>query len=155
MEMKERVRLPLHPSLLSPAPSQRWHSVSRRGDLRPLSRGRSQTALLGFCLTLAVLALSGGMLLWWAGQAANSGEQSPQVSQALQITPVPPTPSPLPAEPTATPMPAYHVVRSGESLTAIARRYNTTVAALAELNDIANPNTIRVGTELRLPSAQQ
>ena len=154
MELKERVRPPLHSSLLSSAPAQRWHSVSRRGDLRPLSRGRSQTALLGFCLVFAVLALSGGVLLWWAGQDANAGEQSPQVSEALQITPVPPTPSPLPAEPTATPMPTSHVVRPGESLTAIAERYNTTVAVLAELNGIANPNAIRAGTELRLPSAQ-
>ncbi len=41
-----------------------------------------------------------------------------------------------------------HVVQSGETLGAIARRYKTTVSSLVELNRIANPNLIRIGTTL-------
>jgi len=46
-----------------------------------------------------------------------------------------------------------HVVRLGETLSLIARRYNTTVRAIAELNSILNPNLIHVGQRLIIPSA--
>jgi len=46
---------------------------------------------------------------------------------------------------------AVYVVVRGDTLSAIARRHGTTVAALAGLNDIANPNRILVGQVLRLP----
>lgn len=44
-----------------------------------------------------------------------------------------------------------HVVARGETLTAIARRYGTTIAALAEANAIARPNRIYVGQRLLIP----
>lgn len=44
----------------------------------------------------------------------------------------------------------YHVVRIGESLSAIARQYNMTMEELMALNDITEPNTIQMGTMLRL-----
>jgi spore coat assembly protein SafA len=44
-----------------------------------------------------------------------------------------------------------HTVHSGETLSAIARRYGTDVATLARLNDIRNPNLIFAGQQLRLP----
>ena len=43
-----------------------------------------------------------------------------------------------------------HTVRRGESLGKIARRYNTTVAALQRLNGIKNAALIRVGKKLRV-----
>lgn len=43
-----------------------------------------------------------------------------------------------------------YVVRSGDTLNAIANRYNTTVKRLADLNGISNINLIRVGQVLRL-----
>jgi peptidoglycan-N-acetylglucosamine deacetylase len=42
-------------------------------------------------------------------------------------------------------------VKSGDTLYAIAIRYNTTVAAIASLNNIANPNQIKVGQVLKIP----
>jgi len=48
---------------------------------------------------------------------------------------------------------SLHVVRSGETLSTIARQHRTTVADLQRLNNIANPNLIRVGQTLRLPNA--
>lgn len=44
----------------------------------------------------------------------------------------------------------YHTVKRGETLGAIARKYNTTVNRLVELNNIKNPNLIYVGSKLRV-----
>lgn len=78
----------------------------------------------------------------------------------VPATPVPgqPTPTPVPATPVpATPAPGtpgigQHVVQFGEGLYGIALRYGTTVENLAALNNITNPNLIRVGTILRVPT---
>ena len=42
-------------------------------------------------------------------------------------------------------------VRSGDTLSSIARRYNTTASQLVNLNGIKNANAIRVGQKLLLP----
>lgn len=44
-------------------------------------------------------------------------------------------------------------IRSGDTLSGIAARYRTTVAALASANGIRNPNLIRAGATLRIPGA--
>jgi LysM repeat protein len=44
-----------------------------------------------------------------------------------------------------------HVVRSGESLLAIALRYGVTVEEIIAINEIDNPNAIYVGQELIIP----
>jgi LysM repeat protein len=44
-----------------------------------------------------------------------------------------------------------YVVQAGDTMFRIANRYNTTVAALAQLNGIVNPNIIRVGQRLLVP----
>jgi hypothetical protein len=45
-----------------------------------------------------------------------------------------------------------HVVRSGESLTELARRYGTTVAKLAKLNHLDPHRYLLIGTKLRVPA---
>ena len=76
-------------------------------------------------------------------------------------TPIPaptaiPTPTPVP---TATPVPStsgsyvIYVVQAGDALGEIASEYNTTVAAIAQLNGITNPSRIFPGQELKIPSA--
>lgn len=45
-----------------------------------------------------------------------------------------------------------HVVRPGETLSGIARRFGTTAAAIASANGIADPDLIAVGTPLSVPS---
>jgi LysM repeat protein len=53
-----------------------------------------------------------------------------------------------------TPPPAsqrIHIVRSGDSLYAIAIKYGTTVAAIASANNISNPNQINIGQVLKIP----
>jgi len=44
-----------------------------------------------------------------------------------------------------------HVIRSGETLTSIAKRFGTTVDALAKANNIKNPDKIYAGKSLRIP----
>ena len=44
-----------------------------------------------------------------------------------------------------------HVVRSGESLSSIARRYHTTIARLARLNHLNPSHYLLIGTRLRVP----
>lgn len=47
-----------------------------------------------------------------------------------------------------------HVVAAGEGLNAIARRYNVSVNAIIEANNISNPNFLTVGQELIIPSSE-
>ncbi|MEH7253419.1 glycoside hydrolase family 18 protein [Neobacillus niacini] len=44
-----------------------------------------------------------------------------------------------------------HIVKSNESLTTIARSYNTTVNDIVEANDIPNPNNLVVGQAMVIP----
>ncbi|MED5619871.1 TIGR02594 family protein [Ideonella sp. BN130291] len=57
----------------------------------------------------------------------------------------------LPAAGAGGASPQVHVVRSGDTLSELAARYDTDVSTLARLNHIANPNLIHVGDRLRLP----
>ena len=59
-----------------------------------------------------------------------------------------PTPSP---QVTQEPAPFVHVVERGESLSLIADLYGVTVEEIVALNDIRNPDNIRVGRELLIP----
>ena len=65
----------------------------------------------------------------------------------LAVTPEPQAPS-APATPLAA---REHVVKSGETLSAIARHYDIHVDALRFLNDIRN-NDLPAGTKLRIPA---
>ncbi|KFE72096.1 peptidoglycan-binding protein [Hyalangium minutum] len=48
-------------------------------------------------------------------------------------------------------MSSIHTISSGESLSSIARRYNSTVDAIAKANNIQNPNLIVTGRQLTIP----
>jgi LysM repeat protein len=65
-----------------------------------------------------------------------------KVGQVLKIAgTVPPAPGPG----------QVHTVQPGDTLFSIARRYNTTVAAIQHANGIVNPWYIRVGQRLVIP----
>jgi len=76
---------------------------------------------------------------------------APSSGPTMPPTSAPTTrPEPSPA-PSATARPQTYKVRSGDTLTAIASRFGTTVAKIAALNNITNPSLIRVGRVLRIP----
>lgn len=52
-------------------------------------------------------------------------------------------------------VPTEYTVRFGDTLSQIANRYDTTVMALADLNDIANVNLIFPGTVLQLTGSPE
>jgi murein DD-endopeptidase MepM/ murein hydrolase activator NlpD len=62
-------------------------------------------------------------------------------------------PGSAPAAAAAAP-PRVHVIASGETLGAIARRYGVSVAALASANGIANPNRVAAGRRLTVPGGR-
>jgi hypothetical protein len=64
-------------------------------------------------------------------------------------TPLPPTPSPT-ATPTPAAQPAVYIVRSGDTLFSIARRYGTTVEAIMAANGMEG-TTVRAGEQLLIP----
>lgn len=92
-----------------------------------------------------------------------------RVGQRLQIpastVPVPaPVPVPVPDQPPqptpplAEPIPpgsggAVYIVRSGDTLSAIAVRFNVTVAAIVASNQLPNASIIRPGQRLTIPKA--
>ena len=45
-----------------------------------------------------------------------------------------------------------YTVVAGDTLSAIAKKYNTTYQELAKYNNIANPNIINVGQKIKIPS---
>ena len=49
--------------------------------------------------------------------------------------------------------PKIHVVAAGETLSAIATAYRTTVSAILQLNRLPDANSIRVGQKLMIPES--
>ncbi len=68
-----------------------------------------------------------------------------------QVRAVPVRP-PAPIEwPQAVAEPKIYVVKTGDSLGLIAKRFNVTVRDIVEMNKLTNPNKIHVGQKLQLP----
>ena len=118
--------------------------------------------------TLFVLALSGfrgGIpsspvataspgLVAAASAAAPSVTPLPATTSAPPIeTPAPPTVKPSKAP--ATPKPSASVrtyrVKSGDTLSAIANRFDVSVSAIVALNDLDDPGALKIGQVLRIP----
>ncbi len=77
----------------------------------------------------------------------------PTATPVQVITVVPPTQPPPPPVPTIPPTGVIYIVQPGDALSTIAVRFNTTTTALAQLNNIVNPNLIFVGQRLIVPAS--
>ena len=58
----------------------------------------------------------------------------------------------VPAAGTATTTASSYVVRSGDTLSTVARRFGTTVRALQDANGIGNADLVRIGRTLQIPA---
>jgi LysM repeat protein len=81
----------------------------------------------------------------------------PVHARSLPSTPPPAAKPAAPAKPAAASTPVTdsgdtHTVRAGDTLTKIANRYNTSVNALLELNNLKRDSIIKVGQKIKLPS---
>jgi LysM repeat protein len=128
--------------------------------------------------TLFVLALSGfrpglpatAVATATPGAATPGRTEPPALTSAPSIVPVEsetasaepssppasPTPAPTPPptpRPTQRPSPTFrtYVVKSGDTLSAIAARYDTTVQAIVDLNNLPDANRLSVGQVLLIP----
>jgi LysM repeat protein len=88
--------------------------------------------------------------------AGNTPQAQPPLSNAptplpgAAATPAAPaanqaTPAPTPAEPTV------YIVQPGDTLSSIARKYDISLEDLMRANDIANPDYVQLGQELKVP----
>lgn len=83
-------------------------------------------------------------------------KQQPPAEQAIaQTQPVTqePPPSAPPAKPAIQAIPGVHIVQPGDTLSAIARRYGTTVNALVTANGMKSANVpLHINRQLRIPT---
>ena len=127
-------------------------------------RPASQLALAGLMVVAfgaIALARLGGV--GESGVVAGAMSPSPQAS-VLAVAPSPtpvltPEPTPSAAPPSATPGPTptppmrTYKMKRGDTLIKVAARFETTVKALMDLNDIDNPARIPLGAVLKIPPA--
>jgi LysM repeat protein len=150
------------------------HFPTLRGD-----RALGQAILVGV-LGIALMAILFARPSGDAGAAGGLGSASPAVSEAAPTevaaaTPAATTTEPTEAaatdEPVSTPAPstgpspaassaesaepstsgATYKVKSGDTLSAIALRFGTTVRALVQLNGITDPSRLKIGQVIKLP----
>ena len=95
--------------------------------------------------------------IWEYESARANPDLVKQITQAMRAVRGPETAgsaAPVPPAPSASPAPTttdYHVV-AGDTLSAIATRFHTTIAAIMALNPIiTNPDFIEAGWDLKLP----
>jgi len=74
--------------------------------------------------------------------------QPTAVSQATSVAPTAPPPS-------GQGEVVWHTVKSGETLSSIARQYGTTAEAIAQANNLTNPSYIYPGQKLKIPTSGQ
>jgi len=76
---------------------------------------------------------------------------SPTITTALSITATRVSTRTTPTAPASTPSPSVYVVEAGDTLGAIAIRFNVSVETLQAANGIDDPTRLRVGQELIIP----
>jgi LysM repeat protein len=94
-------------------------------------------------------------------EAANPRSDPLAIGRILQVPAPAAAPAPAPGQAAQTGSGAgapaggvmRYVVRPGDTLSAVALRFGTTVAVLARYNGLADPNKLSVGQVLGIPTA--
>ena len=100
------------------------------------------------------------LMTFVGGTSAPPAAEATPAPATPDSTPTTPTPTPTPATPAPTPTPApttgtqTYTVKPGDTMHALARRFGVSVSAIASANGIANPNILKAGEVLRIPTAQ-
>ena len=159
-------------------PEVHWAKVSGPDALRPLDRNWIRYLRIG--LLTAAVVIAWGVQAWqdagytWAAEQrglapivsatptaavvvnASETDESPAPTPHVAVVVISPTPTPTPTPvvtltPTPAPTPLIHRVRPGDTLSEIAQFYSVSIEALRSINEIADPNDLFAGQELRLP----
>jgi LysM repeat protein len=93
------------------------------------------------CLVAVVCA---ALLTGCSGSGHRASRDAPTSSSVAPSSTVPPT--------TVPPITTY-VVKQGDTLSAIARQFHVSVAAIESENHLANPDLLTLGAALRIPHA--
>jgi LysM repeat protein len=104
----------------------------------------------------AIISLAISLLVTWlmAPRAAPTERLPPGVrltATAMESTSPSQASAPGQPAPLGTPTPIVHVVRTGDSLSWIAEKYNVPMERIMEENSLSNPDKLVVGQELIIP----
>lgn len=105
--------------------------------------------------TLLILLVGCGQLITPSPEATPvvvlpSATPLATVRPRATFTPAPATPAPT-ATPTVTPTPIVYLVASGDTLLAIAGKFDVSAEAIQEANGIIDPRRLQIGQELVIP----
>jgi len=136
-------------------------AVARVVDRRTISQAALAVLMVAAAAALIVARVGGPVGSLPAGVAGPSASSpvpggTPSGTPTLSPTPTPqpstgPTPSPKVTPALSPGISRTYRVRSGDTLSAIAAKYGTTVHILQTLNGISDPSVIRPGQVLQLP----
>jgi uncharacterized protein YkwD/nucleoid-associated protein YgaU len=79
---------------------------------------------------------------------------TPEPTQSAKPTDEPAQPTPAQLTPTAMPATNTYTVAPGDTLSLIAKKYGTSVAALQLANDLGESQTLRAGAKLAIPAGK-
>ncbi|MBN1979560.1 MAG: LysM peptidoglycan-binding domain-containing protein [Anaerolineae bacterium] len=110
------------------------------------------------CILLAAVLTACGTVLTPQPTPGPTSTATPLPGETLAIGPAGTAPA-LPladtATPTVSPTPIVYVVQSGDTLLGIAMEYGVSVEAIQRANGIENPQFLRVGQELLIPTGEE
>lgn len=98
------------------------------------------------------LVLAVGTVACGGGGDDDGPEQTPTDTPTQQVAGVRDEPTQAPS-PTREARPSKYTVVEGDTLSAIAERFGTSVAALMTANNLADADVLAIGQELNIPAA--